>query len=50
MTAKEWEEIDNMLSDITIKTPVDKKGKVKYTDMHEAIMKVRIKLKMHYVK
>ena len=41
-----WEQIDDLLSDLFIKgVPVDKKGKVKYSDMHEAIMQVRIKIK-----
>lgn len=44
MSPKQKDEIDSMLSDILIKTKVDKKGKVKYEDMHEAIMQVRIKI------
>lgn len=40
-----WEQIDDLLSDATIKIKVDKKGKIRYTDFHEAIMQVRIKIK-----
>jgi len=40
-------EIDDLLSDLLIKcVKVDKKGKIRYDDFHEAVMKIRIKIAM----
>jgi hypothetical protein len=40
-------EVDDLLSDLLIKKlKADKKGHLRYDDVHEAIMQVRIKIAM----
>lgn len=44
MSPKEKDQIDSLLSEVPLKIKLDKKGKISFHDMHEAIMQVRIKI------